>query len=487
MLFVIDQWPAWAFAQKRAALTGGFDRLLREGTWHTGEHPSAATMTAPGHALLGTGATSARSGVLANEWWRRDLERSLHAVVDENGAPSAKWLRVPGLGDAIAAARRGGKAVSVALKDRAAILPLGHAGTAIWYDPRRVAWISLAPTPWLAAWNAARPISAHLHDVWTALPETARLAGVPDAAPGEIGEKDLGVTFPHALDATKAPADAIHATPLGNDLVLDTATEAIAREQLGADDHADLLVVSLSAHDYIGHGWGQESWEAWDAMLRLDRRLAGFLAELDRAVGPQRWAMIATSDHGASPMPDARGGRITYSQIKDAANRAAIAELGPGEWIATAKYPTVYLSRAALARPPRELAIATRKIIFALRSFPGLARVERAADFWGRCDTRSGDDRALCLALDPERSGEIAYLPAAGWVMQSVDDPVATGHGSLEPYDRQVPVITLAPGRVAHPPLAQPEPGLVPIEGIAATLARWLGVTPPTELPAAPR
>src|SRR5262249_9039434 len=148
-----------------------------------------------------------------------------------------------------------------------------------------------------------------------------------DDAPGEVGEKGFGATFPHALEATPDPSDAVFATPLGNDLVFDAATQAITEERLGDDASADLLILSLSAHDYVGHGWGQESWEAWDMMVRLDRRLDRFLADLDAKIGAARWAMIVTSDHGASPMPESlNGGRITFQQIKEAANRAAIAE-----------------------------------------------------------------------------------------------------------------------------------------------------------------
>jgi len=484
VLLVIDQWPEWSFEAKRPALTRGFDRLLREGAWHVGQHPSAATITAPGHAVLGSGEPSSRSGILANEWWHRDVERTLKAVEAEDGTVTTKWMRVPGLGDAVAAAGTGGKAISVSLKDRAAILSLGHAGTPIWYDRKQVAFIGVQPPAWLVAWNKAHPVAAHLHDVWNVLPETPRLAGVADDAPGESGgDKGFGVTFPHELDKTPDPADAIFATPLGNDLVLDVATAAIEHEQLGADAHPDLLVVSLSAHDYIGHGWGQESWEAWDAVLRLDRRLDRFLVDLDAKVGAGRWSMLVTSDHGASPMPASlRGGRIEYAQIKDAANRAAVAELGPGDWIAAVKYPTVYLSNAALAQNPRNLAIATTKIVYALRSFPGLARVEKSADLWGHCETRTGDAAVLCMTLDPERSGEIVYLPAPGWIMVD-NDPITTNHGSLNPYDRVVPVIVLPPGRAPHPALTGPDATIIPITSVAATLAHWLGVTPPTELP----
>jgi Type I phosphodiesterase / nucleotide pyrophosphatase len=483
VLLVIDQWPEWALEAKRGALTGGFDRLLREGEWHVGEYPYASTLTATGHALLGTGQPPHRSGIIANEWWHRDLEKQLRAIEAEDGTPTSKWLRVPGLADSIAAANAGGKAVSVSLKDRSAIMSLGHAGTPIWYDWKTVSWVSLAAPGWLAAWNAARPISAHLRDVWTPLPGTPALAGVADDAPGEVGKRGLGPTFPHALAQTRNPASALVAMPLGNDLVLDTATTAIDREQLGRDDRPDLLVVSLSAHDYVGHGWGQESWEAWDMLLRLDRSLDAFLAGLDTRVGAGRWAMIVTSDHGASPKPETvRGGRITFQQIKDAANRAAIAELGPGEWIAVAKYPTVYLSAAARAQKPRNLAIATTKIVYALRSFPGIERAEKSAELWGGCENRTGDALVLCISLDPERSGEIFYLPAKGWVIEDADDRIATTHGSAQPYDRHVPVIVLAPGRRTHEALRAPSGAPMPMAQIAGTLAGWLGVQPPSAL-----
>lgn len=483
VLFVIDQWPEWAFEAKRPALTGGFARLLREGEWHVGEHPSVATLTAVGHTLLGTGEPPYHSGILANEWWHRDVARQLKAIEAEDGAMSAKWLRVAGLGDALAAAHTGGRAVSVSLKDRAAILPLGHAGTAIWYDAHQVGWTSLTPPPWLAAWNAAQPIAAHLHDVWEPLPDTARLAGVPDDAPGEIGIMGLGPTFPHKLDATKNPAAAVLAVPLGNDIVLDTATAAIDREHLGTGTRADLLIVSLSAHDYIGHGWGQESWETWDAVLRLDQRLDRFLNDLDAKIGASRWAMIATSDHGASPMPESlHGGRISFEQIRDAANRAAVAELGPGDWIANARFPTMYLSAAALAQKPRDLAVAMTKIVYALRAFPGIERADKSGDLWGHCETRTGEAQRICVALDPERSGEIFYMPARGWVLEEGDEVVATGHGSLQPYDRQVPVIVLAPGRTAHAAAIAPDATTVPMQQIAPMLAGWLGVPPPSQV-----
>nr|HEX4318361.1 alkaline phosphatase family protein [Kofleriaceae bacterium] len=487
VLLVLDQWPEWAFDVKRAHLhAGGFDRLLSDGDWHVGEHPSAATLTAPGHTLLGTGEPPATSGILANEWWDRGTARMVHAAEGSDGAPSAIWLRVPGMADAVAASGRGGKAVSVSLKDRASILPLGHAGTPIWYEPKQAAWVSLAPVPWLDAWNRDHPVSARLHDVWTPLDAKAlpALSGRADDAPGELGEKQFGPTFPHDPQTTKDPADAIFAMPLGNELVLDTATHAIDAEQLGADAVPDLLVVSLSAHDYVGHGWGHESWEMWDLEMRLDARLATFLGALDAKVGAGKWAMIVTSDHGAAPLPDPRrGGHITFQEVAASVQRVAVAELGPGQWVSAAKYPTVWLSPQALAVPVKDRDIAIRKMIYALRSFPGLEHVDRTDALAGDCDKRRGDARAICLALDPERSGEIAFFPAAGWVMEETDEPLATAHGSLHAYDRRVPLIVLPPGRTRHAPLAASDGVVVQMTEIAPLLAGWLGVTPPNKLP----
>jgi arylsulfatase A-like enzyme len=222
-------------------------------------------------------------------------------------------------------------------------------------------------------------------------------------------------------------------------------------------------------------------------MLRLDEQLGRFLASLDAKVGAGKWAMIVTSDHGASPLPErVRGGRMTFESLKDAANRAASTELGAGAWIASAKYPTVVLNAAARARPAKDLALVFKKILLALRSYPGIERAGRTADFAGHCDKRTGDALAICLMLDPERSGELFYLPRAGWIMEGELDRHATAHGSLNAYDREVPVLVAAPGRHVHAPLAQPDAPTISMVRIAPMLAHWLSVTPPGALPRIP-
>jgi hypothetical protein len=489
VLLVVDQWPEWSFEKKQADFhAGGFDRLLGEGEWHVGRHPSAATLTAPGHALLGTGEPTSVTGILGNEWWHRDLAKVLKATEALDASVSPEWLEAPALGDSIDAAKSGAKAVAISLKDRASVLPLGRHGTPIWLDGMTHLWTTIGmPPAWLVAWNQSHPPAPG--SAWTPLDaaKLAQLAGVPDDQPGEIGEHGLGATFPHDPATTKDPAMAIFAMPAGNAAVLDTAIAAIKGEQLGSDRSPDLLVLSLSAHDYVGHGWGHESWEMWDLEMRLDRQLGQFMTELDQIVGSGKWAMIATSDHGASPMPETlHGGRITYEQVLHAANTAAASVLGPGTWIDNAHYPNVFFSKAMLAQPKGELESAAKHVIYALRSFPGIEEVGTIADLTGHCEQRAGRARALCYTFEPSRSGDVYYLPAKGWIFEDADEPEATAHGSLHDYDQQVPVILMAPDRKPHPRQSAPVAGEIAMTTIAPLLARWLGVSPPGTLPRPP-
>jgi Type I phosphodiesterase / nucleotide pyrophosphatase len=481
VLLILDQWPQWSFVQKRPHLTKGFVRLLREGDWNTGRHPSAATLTAPGHALLGTGEPTAGSGIIANEFWSRGAGRIVKSIEGDDGSIGPQRLRIPALGDSIAAAHSGAKAVGVSLKDRAAILPLGGAGISIWYDKKTAQMKSNPSVAWLASLPAIKP---RIEVPWLPLDaeKLARLSGTTDDQKGEVGEKGFGPTFPHAAKETKDPFDAVYAMPLGNDIVFETALAAITKEQLGTDASPDLLVMSLSTHDYVGHGWGQESWEAWDMTLRLDEQLGAFLDALDKHVGAGAWAMAVTSDHGAAPLPErSGGGRIVYDEVAEAANRAASLELGAGLWILDAKYPNVFLSPAMLAHKDRDKAV--KKVLLALRAIPGIALAARTVDYAGNCDKRTDDALAICLALDIERSGELFYMPKRNWTFEERDERVATAHGSLHDYDREVPLILLAPDRKPHEPATAPSGTTIPMQRIAPIIAHWLGVKSPTELP----
>jgi hypothetical protein len=135
----------------------------------------------------------------------------------------------------------------------------------------------------------------------------------------------------------------------------------------------------------------------------------------------------------------------------------------------------VFLTSAALAAPKKDIANALKKITFALRSFPGLALVDRTDAYAGHCDERTDDAKRMCLAIDPERAGEIIYMPARGWIIEDEGELLATAHGSLNDYDRDVPVLLLPHGRKPHAPLTGPT-GDLSLADIAPLVRNWLGL-----------
>lgn len=489
VLLVIDQLPAWAFEARAAAATGGVRRLLDAGAWWTARFPYVNTQTAPGHAALGTGAPPSVTGIVGNAWWSRSLGRERAAEEGDDGAPSSANLEAQTVAEVLREARPAARSAAVSLKARSALLPLGAAGAAAWYEADCACFTGGATAPaWLATLAAAHPIAPRLTTPWTA-EDPARLAalsGSLDDAPGELAIPGWDATFPHAPADTPNPARAVINTPLGNDLVLEAAVAALAGEGLGADAEPDLLVVSLSAHDYVGHAFGLDSWEAWDAWLRLDASLTGFLDALDAAAGPGRWALALTSDHGAPPLPERRhavgepaatGARVTYEEIEAAAERAAATVAGPGDWIAAARVPSVHLSDAARALPRARRDALLDAVVEAVRRAPGVGRADRADALAGDCDRRAADDdRALCHGVHPERSGEVVYSPAEGAVLHKASWVDAVAHGSLHAYDRDVPVVLVAPGLAAGR-----RAEVASMLQVAPTLAALLGVPPPAQ------
>jgi hypothetical protein len=499
VLLVVDQWPRWGFDARRAHYQHGLGRLLRDGTLYTAEYPYAETTTAPGHAALATGAPPAVTGVVANIWYRRALGRERLAEADDDApilpigdrAPggatgaSSRTLRVPGVADALRAATGGvGRSIAIAGKPRAACFTLGTADLSLWYEPALVGFTSSrAYAPALPAWTVeldrAHPLTGALADVWEPLDAAllARATGVADAAPGEGGDYGASVDFPHALARTTDPARALRSTPRLDRAEVDAALAAVAGERLGADDVPDLLAVSFSAHDYVGHAWGQESWEMLDLELRLDREVGRLLDGLDRAVGAGRYAVVLTSDHGATPLVERSGvpgaRRIPPTEIEAAGEAGAASVLGPGGWIAAVSTGMVYTSAAFAARTDDERARALAAIARSIESLPQVERAIALDDLPAACDGLADLDARACTSRVVGESGELLVVPRAGSLVSG--DGTGTTHDSVSPDNWLVPLVIVAPGRAPAPPSTAP----VSILQVAPTLAALLGVPAP--------
>lgn len=499
VLVVIDQWPTWGLDARRDLFQHGLKRLLDEGALYPrAEYPYATTFTAPGHATLATGAPPSVTGIIANGWWRRAQGKERQAEADDTvrilplpGRPSegiegasGNPLRVDGVADVL---RRetGGKARSVVIggKARAACLVAGRRpDVALWYEAKLVGMTSStaygdALPGWALALDREHPVADYLDDEWTT--DDAMLlrtrTGIPDDAVGEGAEQGLGITFPYKLATSTDPAKGLRATPILDRIEIDAAIAAVAGEDLGADDTADLLVVSLSAHDYVGHNWGQESWEMIEHERALDRELGRLLAALDEQVGSERYAVVLTSDHGATPVvergrhPGAR--RIPPDELHAAAEEAAATVLGPGDWVASISSAMVYLSPAATSRSSSDVQNTLAAISARLAAIPQVARVVALPPLPASCEGLDDLATRACFSRVHDESGELLVIPTEGSLVTTYT--TGTSHDAPSDDTRHVPLII----RVPNVKLAPKD--IVSILTVAPTLSALLRIPPP--------
>jgi hypothetical protein len=501
---------------------GGFRRLQADGAWFQNCHyPYAATMTGPGHASVVTGCSPARHGVVMNEWYDRAEGRPVYCVGAERhrqvppqreppktakagagpppgGGVSPERLLAPSVGDALKAAT-GGRARVVALswKDRSAALLGGRRPDACyWLDAADGAAVTSTyyrdrPHPWVEAFNGRRPADRWFGRDWTRLRpdlDYDRYSGPDDVAAESRGVAQ-GRTFPHAMTGGRtAPGakyyEALYNSPFGNDLLLELAQAAVDAEGLGTREAPDLLCVSFSSNDAVGHCWGPDSHEVLDTTLRTDRLLRDLLVYLDARVGRGRYVLALTADHGICPLPDVArrqahdAGFVAPGLLDRLANdfleETFDQEGEKARWVEAAEYPWVYLNqdllrRRGLSRPEVEEALAGW-----LRRQAGVL----AAYTRGQLDrgVPAGDavGRAVARSYHPSRCGDVAVVLKPYYLMSA--KLTGTNHGSPHPYDTHVPLLVYGSGVRAAVRADRVTP-----QAVAAILARALGVPPPAD------
>lgn len=479
VVVVVDQMPVHLLERFDDLFTGGLRRLLDRGAVYTRarqEHP--IPHTSPGHATLATGHFPSSHGIVANNWWDRAAGREVSAVGDPDatvvgregergegdGRSPGKLMR-PTLGDRLRAARPGARVVSVAAKSRSVVLMAGaDADGAYWYDQATGRFLTSRHYTdtlpgWVEGFNASGRAEALARRPWRLLaaPGVYRRSR-PDSAAFENWRG--GSTFPHPAPVEAGGdgwPEALSFTPWLDRLTFDLARRAVDAEALGADRIPDLLWIGASASDFIGHAFGPYSREVQDQMLRLDRTLGRFLDFLDERVGPERYVVALSADHGVVPMPEAgalRGRdtrRVGPGQLRDALRSAldsAAATEGVTDSIpAVLAYLGVYVEwpegvdgevrsriRAAVAERLREVP----RIVDAVTE-DEVAGAESADD--------GGSGRLLGLyrrSLFPPRSPDIFVRTRYGDLLAS--RKALTAHTSPYDYDRRVPLVVLGPG-----------------------------------------
>ena len=305
---------------------GGFKRLVNEGYYFKNAHYNyIPTYTGPGHCSIYTGTTPRTHGIIANEWYDKKAKRINYCVEDttvksigcanKSGLMSPKNQLSSTIGDELRMTYgQKAKIFSVALKDRSAILPAGHAANAaFWYDEASGNFISSSwyvneLPEWLKAFNNKKLPKQYLEKGWNTLyPIESYSNSINDENRyEEAPNKKEKAVFPYTYTTylEKNNVGIIRASPFGNSLTKDVAIACLKNEQLGKDDITDLFCLSFSSTDIIAHACGVRAVEIEDVYLRLDKDIEELLSVLDQEVGKNNYTVFLTADHGGADVPN---------------------------------------------------------------------------------------------------------------------------------------------------------------------------------------
>jgi predicted AlkP superfamily pyrophosphatase or phosphodiesterase len=470
----------------------GFNLFLQRGaSFASARYEHATTSTCPGHAVMLTGSYGTVNGIIANDWYDVRTGRDVYCAADttarligvEGEGRSPRNLKNATVGDLLKIGTGGrSKVVTVSAKDRSAIMMGGHLADAAYWMVDTLFVTSTYYRQEMPAWarefNGAGKVTSYFGKKWERLLPAAAYDMVgPDDVAAEADEAGTGRTFPHPIGG----AEAFDLSPFSNEVVADFAMHAVTEEGLGRDTVPDLLGVSFSADDRVGHAYGPDSHEVMDVTVRLDRTLARLFSFLDKTVGLANVVMVLTADHGVAPLPEVfanlhpgASARRFHPAVVDTAVEAAFrARYGPAPapgWIGYHDQPQLYLNPAALRAKRVSVDDAERVAQAAILAVPGVHEALTSSEL------AAGRARAVwspeVLSFFPGRSGNI-YYQMEPYIL--VDDgATGTGHGTPWAYDQQVPLL-LYGSRIVTGVRRTP----AAVADIAPTLSALLGLTAP--------
>ncbi|MCB9667027.1 MAG: alkaline phosphatase family protein [Myxococcales bacterium] len=488
---VIDQFGSQTLNRYLPYLDGRglIKRMISRGAYFEHTHlPYAATFTAPGHAAIYTGRLPRDNGIAANRVWNPGLGRWLSVVDDRThavfGAPDQfagpMAMRAPTLGDLLKQSTKGhARVVSLSLKPWPAIVSAGKSPDMVaWYHAgdgqgrmTTSSYYGKVLPAWLTSWSTAHPVQKYL-TVWSARdPALLRRVLGEDIKPGESLVHGWSASMPHDPLASPSPAEAFLFTPPSVQYLLDAALAAVEHYRMGTDHVSDLLMLSVSTTDIVGHAFGNASWEYLDVLVRTDRMLGDFIDNLSQRI---QLAVLVTSDHGVGPMPEQSQSlsaeRLTSDELLTELRRAAYAGMGPGAWIDSCDGPFVAFGKDAEAPPAR------RVLVQALQK--GLAsdpRIFGLYDLWSLKDLPTPPvdlwGTAVWKSAPPNPVADLYVLSNRDVVLRQ---GLGTTHGTPWEYDSEVPTLIYAPGIKSRR-----QSSAVEMTQLAPTIAKLLGIAPP--------
>lgn len=474
--------------------SGGFKRLITQGfNCRNNHYPYAFTETGPGHATIYTGTTPSVHGIVGNMWYDKFQERMVYCAEDKSvfavGAPnnsalqmSPRNLLVTTLGDELKlATNHRSKVIGVALKDRSSIFPAGYfSNGTYWLDVKSGDFITTdfytkTLPAWVQQFNERKLAQEYAKKRWnTLLPIDQYIESDKDDShyEGKYSHEEKPV-FPHTPEEIRN----LPYSPWGSTLTTEMAKAALLNEQLGKDAITDLLAISYSSTDYVGHLFGTSSIEAEDTYLRLDQELEGLLNFLDIEVGKDQYLVFLSADHGA---PYNRGymserryfkWAVMGPAIQDSLNHHLARLFGAKKLVPIYNEQELFYDHKLMAEYKLNKAEVERATVEFLLARPEIACafVPLNADI----STCSGFRRELLQNnYYSKRSGDVMFSLEPGFL--NVDYPKGVTHGVAYEYDTHVPLLfygwKVPAGSTNQPTF---------VNDIAPTVADWLSINAP--------
>jgi predicted AlkP superfamily pyrophosphatase or phosphodiesterase len=499
---VVDQ-MRWDYLYRYAHRygEGGFKRLLKHGfSCDNTMIPYLPAFTAVGHSCVFTGSVPAFSGIAGNDWVEQSTGQRMYCTDDstvqgvgaetpesKEGKMSPRNMLVSTVTDELMMSNNfKSKVVGVSLKDRAAILPAGHSGTAAyWMEDSTGHFITsnyyMTRLPaWVDSFNHKDQVKAYMRNPWTTLYRKSSYGeSDTDDQPYEGKFKgDSTTAFPHNLDSSyKVSKASFRTTPFGNTLTLDFAKAAVDGYQLGKGAVTDFLTINCASTDYVGHQFGINSIEEEDTYLRLDQDLATFFSFLDERVGKENYTVFLTADHGAahavwySQNHDIPADYFGTTPLTDSLNSILGKAFQTPNLVDTISNYQVTFHMKTIREKKLEFNAIKKMALEWLRQQPGITYAIDMANV-GESPVAEPVRTMVMNGYYYKRSGAIQLILNAGWFEGR--GKTGTSHGTWNPYDTHIPLVFMGWG--IHPGHSN---DVVYMTDIAPTIAAMLHIQMP--------
>ncbi|PXX98394.1 alkaline phosphatase family protein [Halomonas sp. LBP4] len=489
------------FAHYDRLSENGIRHVMDNGLSYTNAHyQHSTTFTAVGHAVIGTGAPAAEHGLAGNDWADRETGERIYCVADPDIAPlidtdvrgtSPRNLTATTFADEIVLSSGGkSRTFGVSVKDRGAIITAGRLGKAFWYNPPTGDFYTTSyyydeMPEWVVDFNDDGHKDRYRGEQWTLLqPEESYTFAHNDDRDHEKGYYALGPTMPKDYDN---PDDSeyyagLRFSPASDELTLDFAKALMDQEELGQGDATDVLTISLSGLDYVGHAWGTHSLEYEDMFLQVDAMLEDFFRFVDDRVGLDNTLIMITGDHGSDDIPEYQhqhgldAGRHYPEEFIDTANATLRERFDISEDLIMAFWnPSLFLNPQVmddndLAYPEVEQALAD-----AMLAQEGVSYAITRTSLENGQIPDTPITRKIMRAFHPERSGNVLFVQNQFWYLYHNADQFSAMHGSPYAYDTHVPILIAGPD-IPHRVVGRS----VAVSDLAITTTNYMRVRTPS-------